>query len=51
LRELSLPSLALDLDDASDLRAFLACEAAAGGVRRTRALLRELLGAGAPGSR
>jgi 2-phospho-L-lactate guanylyltransferase len=51
LRELSLPSLALDLDDASDLRAFLACEAAAGGGRRTRALLRELLGAGAPGSR
>jgi 2-phospho-L-lactate guanylyltransferase len=51
LREIPLPSLALDLDDAADLRAFLACEGQDGGGRRTRGLLRELLGAAAAGAR
>jgi 2-phospho-L-lactate guanylyltransferase len=42
--EHALPSLALDLDDADDLRAFLATRS---GGTRTRALLRELgVGAG-----
>lgn len=44
LLELALPSLALDLDDADDLLAFLA---APGGGARTRAALRAL-GVGAP---
>jgi 2-phospho-L-lactate guanylyltransferase len=47
-REIGLPSLALDLDEPEDLEALLQRDRASSPGRRTRALLRELLGGERP---